>query len=276
MFASSLSLYLDGNQSWTNASTRELVISSSVTGVGDLALEAGSSGAIRVSGPIDQAGSIANRGNGSATNVISGVIGTNVAALYQQSTSSRLVLSASNAFAGSVHVEAGTLELSGAGGALAHAPSAAVSAGATLLLSSGGQVSDSAAITLSGGTIVRGSGVSEVFGNLSVTQASFLDFGAGAPGSLAFGTYTPGALLTVNNFFAGNSLVFSSDLSSSINDGSLFSFSGGFNSAWSGGAFTITAIPEPAAFCAACLLLIGISLASLRQSGGRRRCSFSR
>ena len=265
VFASSLSLYLDGNQSWSNASANQLVISSSITGAADLALEAGSSGTIRLAGPVDHSGSIANRGAGIATNVISGVIGTNVTALTQQSATSRLVLSASNAFRGPVHVQTGTLELSGPGNALGRAASVGVSAGATLLVSTGGQVNDAAVITLSGGTILRGGGVSEVFGNLNVTQSSFLDFGTGAPGTLTFGSYTPSSLLTVNNFFAGNSLVFRSDLSSSINDGSLFSFSGGFSSTWSGGNFTITAIPEPSTLVAAFALMVALLASQMRR-----------
>ena len=150
------------------------------------------------------------------------------------------------------------------------AASIGVSAGATLLLSTGGQVNDSAVITLSGGTISRGVGVSEVFGSLNVTQSSFLDFGTGAPGALTFGSYTPSSLLTVNNFFAGNSLVFRSDLSSSINDGSLFSFSGGFNSTWSGGNFTITAIPEPSTLIAAFALMGALVASQMRRLRWRR------
>lgn len=268
VFASSLSLYLDGNQSWSNESSGALVISSSVVGAGDLALRASSSGAIRIAGALDYSGSLANRGTGSATNIISGLIGTNVTALYQQSASSRMVLSRSNSFTGPVQLEAGTLELSGAGNALGHAASIGVAGGATLLLSSGNQVNDTAVITLSGGTILRGAGVSEVFGNLNVTQASFLDFGLGAPGTFAFGAYTPSALLTVNNFLPGNVLVFGSDLTSVINDASLFSFSNGFDSSWSGASFTITAIPEPASLCAAILLLVVFSLAHLRRRTG--------
>jgi len=265
IFASSLSLYLDGNQSWSNGSTSTLVISSSITGAGDLALRAGTSGAIRIAGTLDHAGSIANLGTGSATNVISGLIGTNVTALYQQSDTSRLVLSRSNSFAGPAYVQAGTLQLSGSGNALGRAASVGVSAGATLLVSTGGQVSDSALITLAGGTISRGSGVSEVFGSLNVTQASFLDFGSGSSGTLTFGVYAPSALLTVNNFLPGNTLVFGSDLTSFINNGSLFSFSNGFDSSWSGASFTITAIPEPASLLAALLLLACLSFFHFRR-----------
>jgi len=90
------------------------------------------------------------------------------------------------------------------------------------------------------GTIARGSGVSEVFGNLNPTAASFLDFGTGAAGTMTFGTYTPGSLLTINNFTQVNTLVFGSDLTSSINDTSLF---------------TITAIPEASTYVAALGLL---------------------
>ncbi|MEI7865509.1 MAG: hypothetical protein WCI38_09065, partial [Chthoniobacterales bacterium] len=76
-----------------------------------------------------------------------------------------------------------------------------------------------------------------------------------------FGTYqnntTPSALLTINNFGLGNTLVFGSDLRSTINNTSLFQFSGGFTSAWNDGnsTFTITAIPEPSTYVAAIALL---------------------
>ncbi|MGA1129078.1 MAG: hypothetical protein ACO3XN_03305, partial [Chthoniobacterales bacterium] len=120
------------------------------------------------------------------------------------------------------------------------------------------QVNNTATVSLSGGTITRGSGVSEVFGNLTVSSASFLDFGTGTTGTLSFGTYeTPSALLTVNNFAPGNTLTFSSNLTSSISNGTLFSFDGQFTSGWDSGSntFTITAIPEPSAYLAAAGLL---------------------
>jgi hypothetical protein len=94
-----------------------------------------------------------------------------------------------------------------------------------------------------------------VFGNLSVTTASFLDYGAAnSTGTLSFGTYTPTVLLTVQNFLPGNVLTFGSDLTSSINNASLFSLGAqGFTSSWSSGTstFTITAIPEPSTYLAA-------------------------
>jgi len=55
----------------------------------------------------------------------------------------------------------------------------------------------------------------------------------------------------------GNTLVFGSNLTDSINNTSLFQFSGGFTSAWNGTrTFTITAIPETSAYVAALGLLV--------------------
>jgi autotransporter-associated beta strand protein len=169
-----------------------------------------------------------------------------------------LSLTAGNSFSGPLSVEAGTLALAASGSSAAGSvTSVSVSSGATLLVSQSNQVNNNATVTLSGGTITRGSGVSEVFGNLNLTQSSFLDFGTGATGTITFGTYTPSSLLTVQNFLPGNTLAFGSDLRTTINDTSLFQFSGGFTSAWNDGnsTFTITAIPEPSTYVAAIALL---------------------
>jgi hypothetical protein len=136
-----------------------------------------------------------------------------------------------------------------------------VSSGATLLVSQSNQINNAATVSLTGGTIRTAGGVSEVFGNLSVTGSSFLDFGASyaTPSSMSFGTYTPSSLLTLNNFNFGSTLVFKSDLSSSITNSSLFTFNnGGIGSySWNAGSstFTITAIPEPSTCLAAAGLL---------------------
>lgn len=167
-----------------------------------------------------------------------------------------LVLSAGNSFRGGVNVHSGVLELAAVSGAAAGSVSSvSVSKGAVLLLSQGNQVNDAAALTLSGGTIRRAGAVSEVFGNLTLTAPSFLDFGTGAPGTVGFGIYTPSALLTVENFFQGNVLTFRQDLSDSIDNRSLFVFDNGFTAAWNGSTFTITAIPEPSTLIAVAALL---------------------
>jgi hypothetical protein len=111
---------------------------------------------------------------------------------------------------------------------------------------------------------MRGSGVSEVFGNLNLTADSFLNFGSGTTGNMTFGAYTSSSLLTINNFGPGNTLVFGSNLTDSINETSLFQFSGGFTSAWNGSnTFTITAIPEASTYVAA-IGLLALMLCPLR------------
>ena len=178
-----------------------------------------------------------------------------------------LILTGDNSYTGAVAVNEGLLNLnSSTGGAAATTSSVSVASGATLLVSQSNQVNNSAAVTLSGGTIQRASGVTEVFGNLIVSSASFLDFGTGTAGTISFGTYAPSSLLTVQNFFPGNVLTFGSNLTNTINNPSLFSFSGGFTSSWNSGTstFTITAVPETSTVVAA-LGLLGLCLWPMRR-----------
>jgi fibronectin-binding autotransporter adhesin len=184
-----------------------------------------------------------------------------------------LILSSGIASAntGALNISNGVVNLAGSGVASAGlVSSVAVATNAVLLISQSDQVNNSATVTLSGGTITRASGVSEVFGALSLDFDSVLDFGSGTSGNMRFGVYeggaTPSALLTVNNFFGGNTLTFGTDLSdyiSSSYSGTAFtsdyfninSTSGGFTSSWNGSTFTITAIPEPSTYLAAAALL---------------------
>jgi autotransporter-associated beta strand protein len=166
--------------------------------------------------------------------------------------------SSANTFTGITTVSAGTLQLNKTADTDAIAGDIEVNSDAFLLLSSSGNVADAAEITLSGGTITRGAGVSEVFGALTLgPTGGTLDFGTGASGTLGFGEYAPSALLTINNFFQGNTLTFGSNLTDDINNTALFSFDNGFNSSWnsSTSTFTITAIPEPSTYLAAAGLL---------------------
>jgi autotransporter-associated beta strand protein len=205
------------------------------------------------------------------TSIISGAVSGSGG--VTKTGSGTLVLTASNSFTGAIDVQAGLLELAGS----ASAPSGGtpsgvgVSAGAVLLLSASDRFNNTPAVTLSGGTITRGSGVSEVFGDLNLTTASFLDFGGGTTGTLAFGAYTPGSLLAVNNFFQGNTLTFASNVSGSVTNTAFFTFDNGFTSNWNGSTFTITAIPEPSTYLAAALLLAVLLLLGRQRTGGSKK-----
>jgi fibronectin-binding autotransporter adhesin len=187
-------------------------------------------------------------------------------------TNTIVTLAGNNTFSQATVVNAGTLALAGSGGdqALRSTVSVTVGSSGKLLLSTSDQVRDNAGITLSGGTIQRGSGVSEVFGNLNLTTASFLDYGTGSTGTLRFGSYTPSSLLTVQNFLPGNKLQFGSTLTEAqLTNPTLFSFSNGFTTGTEGGFFTITAIPEPSTYVVA-VGLLGMLLWSHRRRLVRR------
>ena len=200
--------------------------------------------------------------------VIESVVGGSNALV--KTGSATLTLSGSNSHTGAVSVRAGVLNLSSTTGAAAGSVSGVtVMTNATLLVAQNNQVNDSAAVTLSGGTIRTAAGVSEVFGNLLVETPSFLEFGAGAAGAISFGTYTPSARLTINNFAFESTLIFKNDLSDSITNSSLFAFSnGGIGSySWNqdSSTFTITAIPEPTT------VLVAVGLLGLLLWPSRRR-----
>ncbi len=263
-----------GTNSWTGAVT--LVANARIN-----ADTSGGAGSLALAGPVSGGANVLAVGADGANVTMSGGISGSGAATNAVVTSlikdgaSTLTLTGSNTFTGATRVSAGTLDAAGTGGnqALGATAAVGVDSGATLLVSTDNQVNDTAAITLSGGTILRGSGADDVFGSLSLTQASFLDFGSGAAGTLQFGTYTPSFLLSVGNFLPGNSLIFASDLTSTINTVSLFSFSHAFNSSWSGSQFTITAIPETSTMVVAGALVILFAVGYLRGSSVSRRRS---
>jgi len=183
-----------------------------------------------------------------------------------------LVLSGHNLFTGPVVVEAGVLELDGANGGAASATAAlTVGSGATLLVSRSHQVGDGAGVTLAGGTIRLGSATSETFGDLSLTSASFLDFGPGGASVMRFSDYAPEFLLVVNQFLPGDKIQFTTGFPAfSVDDPALFSFSGEFTTGIEDGSFTITAVPEPSSWL---LMAMGIGLVRCCRSRPKRNRS---
>jgi len=122
------------------------------------------------------------------------------------------ILTASNAFNGSVSVLGGTLRLQSAtGSALGSVFDITVTNG-TLVLAANSQIKTNAGVTLSRGTLVLGDGVAQSLSSLTTTNnnASTLDFGASGVSSLNFGNYQPQTFfrLKLQNFAAGDSFTF--------------------------------------------------------------------
>jgi len=257
------------------------VMANDISGAGALRSSAGETrftGAVTTTGALTVSGSTVRIGNGGTSGSLSGntTLSDNTAQLVfdrsnayahsgtisgsgsvTKSGAGTTTLTGNNSFSGALAVNAGVLELNASSGAAAASASTiSVATSATLLISKSDQVNDTAAVTLSGGTIQRASGVSEVFGNLNITAASFLNFGSGTTGNLQFQSYTNtgSALVTVQSFFQGNSLQFAS---ATFNAGNLaqFSFDNGYTTSIQGDYFTITAIPEPSTCLAAAGLL---------------------
>lgn len=159
---SNVSLVLSGGQAWSNASSFNLNVAGGVAGAGDLALRSSAAGGIVLSGLVNQAGAITNSGNGSGTTTISGVIGTNVTGVTQDSATSKLVLAGTNTYTGSTTVAEGELVVSGS---IAASTATSVQAGG--VLSGSGRVGDT--IILAGGTGSPGNspGTMTVDGNLT-------------------------------------------------------------------------------------------------------------
>ena len=150
MVNSSVSLLLSGEQGWSNASSFALNVASVISGTGDLALRSSAGGSIVLSGLVNHSGNLDNSGTGSANNTISGVIGTNVTAVTQDSATSKLILAGTNTYNGKTKVVEGELVVSGS---IAASAQTIVQSGG--ILSGSGTVGDT--IILSGGTGSPGS-----------------------------------------------------------------------------------------------------------------------
>lgn len=144
-FASSVGLVVGASQAWSNAAASGLTAEGDVSGAGNLALRASSSGGIVLSGLVDHAGSLSNNGTGTGTTTISGVIGTNVTGVTQDSATSALILAGTNTYTGNTAVAEGELVVDGD-----ISSSAATTVEAGGVLSGSGRVGDT--IILSGGT----------------------------------------------------------------------------------------------------------------------------
>ncbi|MEY3898616.1 MAG: hypothetical protein RLZZ214_4138, partial [Verrucomicrobiota bacterium] len=110
----SSAIALQAGQSWVNNATTAMTVSGAVSGAGNLIIQnnaAGTTGTFTLStGGINHAGSITNSGSGGATTTISGVVGSAVTGITQNSATSALTLSGANtAYAGTTTLTTGIL-----------------------------------------------------------------------------------------------------------------------------------------------------------------------
>jgi len=142
----------------TNASgTKLLTLSAATSGTGNLTLKNNSSTAngITISGSVNNTGLVINSGSGDGNTLISGVIGTNVTGVEQNSATSILNLTGTNTFTTGLSVKQGTVQL----GAAAAAGTGTItlgntsgSAGANLMLTLAGTYANALALG-TGGTL---------------------------------------------------------------------------------------------------------------------------
>jgi fibronectin-binding autotransporter adhesin len=139
---------LQAAQSWINNATSAMTVSGAISGIGNLTLQnnaAGTTGTFTISmGGINPTGSITNSGSGGASTTISGVVGSAVTGITQNSLTSALTLSGANtAYAGTTTLTAGVLQ--GSGSAINTFPAFGTSSlllnGGTLQLRSNGAAS---------------------------------------------------------------------------------------------------------------------------------------
>ncbi len=148
-FGPSVGLVVGASQAWSNAASTTLTAAGDVSGNGDLALQANAAGGIVLSGSVDHEGALTNSGTGGGTTTISGVIGTNVTGVTQDSATSKLILAGTNAYTGQTTVAAGHLIVNGD---ISASALTSVQSGGTL--SGVGRVGDT--MILSGGTLSPG------------------------------------------------------------------------------------------------------------------------
>ncbi len=97
------------------ANAQNFNISSNMTGAGDVTVKAlQGTGTTTLSGSINMTGQLVNSGVSASPTVVSGVIGSNVTGVTQNSPVSQLTLSNTNSYSGGTNVNRGTLLLSGA------------------------------------------------------------------------------------------------------------------------------------------------------------------
>ena len=158
----SSALALQAGQSWINNAATAMTVSGAISGTGNLAIQNTSSGAFTLSNAsINNTGLITNSGSGAGTTTISGVVGSAVTGITQNSATSLLsVTGANTAYAGTTTLTTGTLR--------------GTNTAATNVL----QAFGTGGITLNGGTLqLKANGTG---GSQTITVANAVTTGASA------------------------------------------------------------------------------------------------
>jgi len=207
--AISAPLVLAGNQTFTNNSANLLTISGGITGTSNLDLKATSTGGITIStGGLNTTGTLTNTGTGTGTSTISGVLGSNITSLTQNSATSNMTLSgaAANTFTGPTTVTAGSLTLNKTAGVTALTGNILINGGNLSFGSAAdNQIADTASVTVTSGTFNTTAGVPNVgFAGLDEKFTTLLVSGTGHfnAGNSAADT---GVEVTGNATFTGGS-----------------------------------------------------------------------
>ena len=187
------------NLVWNQAATGSSITGSTLGMTGNLTLNANGAGTIGFT-TANHTGTITNSGSGSGSVTITGVIGTNVAGVYQNSATSVLALNGANTFTSGLNILQGTVRVGGTTG---------LGAGLVTI----GSVGNSAVLDLNGGSrtinslATAGTAGNQTIGNsagtaatLNYTGATTSAFGGVIQDVVGTGTSTTG--LTLNNVAA--------------------------------------------------------------------------
>ncbi|HNX68287.1 MAG TPA: autotransporter domain-containing protein [Candidatus Omnitrophota bacterium] len=196
-----------------------LTVSSAVAGTGNLTLKNNSNLASGVTlGAVNNTGTVTNSGTSTGTSAVTGVIGTNVTGVVQNSATSALVLSGTNLYTGTTTVTAGILRAGAAAGGKAFGSGSAVTlanVGSAALdlddfnqtvgsLSGGGTTGGN--VTLGSGTLTVGDATSTTYSGVISGTGGITKVGTG---TLTFGnanTYDGTTLVSAGTLSYNNSL----------------------------------------------------------------------
>ena len=157
----------------SGATKAQVGITGGITGTGNLLLNNLGLAANTITlttGAINHTGSITVAGTATGDTTIGSVIGANVTSVTQNSATSRLVLSGSNAYTGATNVNAGTLVVNGN---ISTSSLTTISSGATL----GGSGTVGALTVADGATLAPGNSPGTLnTGTLTLADASILSF----------------------------------------------------------------------------------------------------